>query len=231
MSKIKALSFDLYRTLLNTRDFHEQAVSEILAVARATSVEPALFHSTWDEFYDDVHLELGPDRFIREQDVAVESLRRAFRKFGIDGDPVAGTNLWLHKYEKVDLYPEVEETLNILAERYPMVVTSNVDNDDIGFAVFKAKNLPFVDIVTSESCKSYKPHGKIFEATLSALKCQPGEVLHVGDSQRSDVVGAQNAGMRAVWLNRRSEELKHGIKPDYEIVDLRELLDLDIVLL
>jgi 2-haloacid dehalogenase len=64
---------------------------------------------------------------------------------------------------------------------------------------------------------------------LSVLKCQPGEVLHVGDSQRADVVGAKRAGMLAAWLNRRSHKLRPGIPiPDYEITNLRDLLDLDL---
>ncbi len=228
MSKIKALSFDMYRTLLDTRDFHEQAVDAILTRAGADSVDRDVFHSRWDELYEDVHIEMGQDRFIRERDVSVESLRRVLREFEIDADPVAGTNLWLNQYEKAGLFSEVEEVLNILAERYPMIVTSNVDNDDEGYAAFRTKNLPFVEIITSEDCRSYKPHGKIFKVALSVLKCQPAEVLHIGDSQRSDVVGAKKAGMVAVWLNRKAEKLKPGVEPDYEIANLRELLHLEI---
>lgn len=228
MSKIKALSFDMYRTLIDTKDVHGKAVEKILTRAGATSVDRDIFHSRWDEFYEDLHLELGPDEFIRERDIGIESLRRALHEFGVDYDPVAGTDLWMDKYSSADLYPEVEEVLNTLAERHPMVVTSNVDNDDQGYAVFRTKKLPFIEIITSESCRSYKPHGKIFKAALSVLKCQPEEVLHIGDSQRSDVVGAKKAGMVAVWLNRKAEKLKPGVEPDYEITNLRELLHLDI---
>ena len=228
MGKIRALSFDMYRTLLDTKDFHLQAVDAILTRAGADSVDRGVFHSRWDELYEDVHIELGQHGFIRERDVAIESLRRIIREFDVDIDPVAGIDLWLNQYEKAELFPEVEEVLNILADRYPMVVTSNVDNDDPGYAVFVGKNLPFVDIITSEDCQSYKPHGKIFQAALSVLKCQPQEVLHIGDSQRSDVMGAKKAGMAAAWLNRKGEKLKPDIEPDYEIANLRELIHLEI---
>ena len=228
MTRIKALSFDMYRTLLDTRDFHEQAVDEILTRAGADSVDRDVFHSRWDDLYEDVHIEMAHDRFIRERDVSVESLRRTLREFEIDADPVAGTDLWLDQYENADLFSEVEEVLNLLAKRYPMIVTSNVDNNDQGYATFRTKKLPFVDIITSEDCRSYKPHGKIFKAALAVLKCQPSEVLHIGDSQRSDVVGAKKAGMVAVWLNRKAEKPKPGVEPDYEITNLRELLYLDL---
>jgi 2-haloalkanoic acid dehalogenase type II len=229
MARVKALSFDMYRTLIDTKDFHEQAVREILARENADSVDPDAFHSRWDKFFDDVWLALGPGEFIREYDVSVESLRRTFREFGINGDPKAGTNIWLSKYESADLFPEVEEVLQILAADYPMVIISNVDDDDLGYAMLKKRNLPFRAIITSESFRSYKPHEKMFKEALSILRCRPGEVLHIGDSQTADVLGAKKAGMLAAWLNRRSHKLKPGIpSPDYEIINLRELLHLDL---
>lgn len=228
MGRIKALSFDMYRTLIDTKDFHEQACREILAREGASSVDPDIFHSRWDQIYDSVHLELGRDGFIRERDVAVESLRRLFLESGIDGDADTGVEIWMTKYKNADLYPEVEEVLRVLAVKYPMVVISNVDNDDLGYAMFRSRKLPFRAVITSESFRSYKPHGRLFQEALSILKCQPEEVLHIGDSQRSDVMGAKKAGMLAAWLNRRSEKLRPGIPaPDYQITDLRELLRLD----
>ena len=230
MGKIKALSFDMYRTLIDTKDFHEQAIREILEREGAELLDVDVFHSKWDEIFDEVWLSLGADDFIREYDVSLRSLQRTFREFGIEGDPEVGVGIWLRKYENADLYKEVEEVLGILSEKYPMVIISNVDNDDLGYAMFKKKNLPFRAIITSESFRSYKPHGKMFREALSILKCQPEEVLHVGDSQNSDVLGAKKAGMFAVWLNRRSDKLKPGIPaPDYEIANLRELLDIDVL--
>ena len=133
------------------------------------------------------------------------------------------------KYGDADLYPEVGEVLNVLSAKDPIVVISNVDDDDVGYGTFRRKNLPFRAIITSDSFKSYKPDGKMFREALSILQCLPEEVLHTGDSQRADVLGAKKAGMRAAWLNRRSDKLKPGIpKPDYEITNLRELLDLSL---
>jgi FMN phosphatase YigB (HAD superfamily) len=153
MGKIMALSFDMYRTLIDTRDFHEQAIREILTREDVNSVDPDHFHSRWDEIYDDMHQALGPDGFMSERDIGVESLRRAFREFGINGDPETGVNIWLSKYGNAVLYPEAEEVLHILAAKYPMVVISNVDDDDIGYAMFRAKSLPFRAIITSESLR------------------------------------------------------------------------------
>ena len=46
-----------------------------------------------------------------------------------------------------------------------------------------------------------KPEPRIFELALNALKTSPAECLHVGDSVRYDVVGAQAAGMTVVHID------------------------------
>jgi len=46
-----------------------------------------------------------------------------------------------------------------------------------------------------------KPDPRIFELALHALKTSPAECLHVGDSVRYDVTGAQAAGMTAVHID------------------------------
>ncbi|GAG92930.1 unnamed protein product, partial [marine sediment metagenome] len=57
-----------------------------------------------------------------------------------------------------------------------------------------------------------------------ALKCEPREVLHIGDSPEHDVLGAANAGLRTVWLNRRGETWQHSEKADFEAANLNEVL-------
>jgi 2-haloalkanoic acid dehalogenase type II len=226
MNKIKGLSFDMYRTLIDTKDFHEQAVQEILKQNDANSIDSGIFHSRWDEIYDEVYLALGKSEFMRLYDVSIESLLLTMKEFGIDGDPKVGVDLWLSKYEKADLYPEVEEVLKILSEKYPVIITSNVDDNDKGYAMLRERNLPVCAIVTSESSRSYKPDGKIFEDAIVILQCLPKEVLHIGDSQTADVLGGNKFGMLTAWLNRPpSKKLKAGIPiPDYEIQSLRDLL-------
>lgn len=216
----------MYRTLIDTKDFHEQAVREILKKNNAESVDINAFHKRWDEIYDDIYMSLGDGQFKLLYQVSVESLLKTMEEFGVKGDPEEGAKLWLSKYDRADLYPEVQEVLYKLSEKYPIIITSNVDNNDIGFAMLKRKNLPVKAIITSESSRSYKPDSKIFNNAISALRCQPNEILHIGDSQSADVLGGKRAGMLTAWLNRPpTKKLKQNIPPpDYEIQNLTELL-------
>lgn len=229
MGKIKGLSFDMYRTLINTKDFHEQAVLEILKKNNAESVDPSIFHRRWDEIYDDIYLSLNSDEFKPLYDISIESLKLVMQEFGVKGDPKADVDIWVSKYENADLYPDVNEVFEILSKKYLIVITSNVDNNDPGYSMLRKKNLPIKAFITSETSRSYKPDEKIFRDALSVLGLQPDEVLHTGDSQRADILGGKKIGMVTAWVKRKpSEDLMEGIpEPNYIISSIRELLDLD----
>ena len=70
-----------------------------------------------------------------------------------------------------------------------------------------------------------KPDPCIFEIAVREARCKPHELLHVGDHIEYDVQGANDAGVRSVWLNRTGESRRNGVKPDLEVSSLTELAD------
>ena len=70
-----------------------------------------------------------------------------------------------------------------------------------------------------------KPDPRIFEIAVREANCEPDELLHVGDHIEYDVRGANDAGVRSVWLNRNGESPSSDVKPDLEVASLRELTD------
>ena len=56
--------------------------------------------------------------------------------------------------------------------------------------------------VSADTARAYKPHREIFDETLRVSGCTPDEVVHIGDSYDTDVVGARVAGIRPVLLLR-----------------------------
>ena len=57
-------------------------------------------------------------------------------------------------------------------------------------------------LITSEDVGVTKPNPRIYEVALERLQCSPTEAVMVGDNWLADVVGALEAGIRPVWLNR-----------------------------
>jgi putative hydrolase of the HAD superfamily len=52
-----------------------------------------------------------------------------------------------------------------------------------------------------------KPARELFDLTAKALNLPAAQILHIGDSPREDVWGAQNAGFRALHLDRDTPSL------------------------
>ena len=100
-------------------------------------------------------------------------------------------------------YDDVIPALSQLHQQgYRLAVLSNLRRDmselcqGLGLA-------PYLDFyVSSAEVGAEKPHAAVFLAALEKAAVAPGEVVHVGDQVRSDVVGARGVGIHPVLLDR-----------------------------
>jgi putative hydrolase of the HAD superfamily len=88
-------------------------------------------------------------------------------------------------------------------------------------------------IYTSEEFGLRKPHPRLFQTLLDDWGMSPEEVIMVGDTLDADVLGAHNAGMRGIWIDRgpanpwsKNEEARSYIVPDATIEQLAQLRQL-----
>lgn len=113
-------------------------------------------------------------------------------------------------------FPDSHRALVSLAERYRLIILSNVDRTS--FAASNARlGVNFDAIVTAEDVGSYKPSPRNFAALVqraAALGIGSGRLLHVAQSLFHDHVPAQRAGLRTVWINRRHGRPGWGATPD-----------------
>lgn len=71
-----------------------------------------------------------------------------------------------------------------------------------------------------------KPAPEIFHAACRQLHVQPGNTVHIGDRLDLDAIGARDAGLHAVWLNRddHPREERDDAPDDVQVIaDLTEL--------
>lgn len=121
--------------------------------------------------------------------------------------------------QRVDLFDDVLPALTALAARFPLVSVSNgnADLDRVGIARF------FRAAVSAREFGVGKPDPRIFHAAAGAVDVLPEQVLHVGDDATLDVLGAVNAGMQAVWVNREDHLWPHEQQPELTVASLAEL--------
>jgi FMN hydrolase / 5-amino-6-(5-phospho-D-ribitylamino)uracil phosphatase len=96
----------------------------------------------------------------------------------------------------------VRESLNRLAGRYRMGIIS-----DVGFSPGRVLKkileqnglLGFFDsLVFSDEAGCSKPHLEVFRRTAERLSAAPGEIVHIGDLEFTDIIGAKQAGYHAI---------------------------------
>ncbi|MBP1990576.1 HAD family hydrolase [Paenibacillus eucommiae] len=115
------------------------------------------------------------------------------------------------------------DSLSFLEEvKMPIYILSNIDSDDLA-AAMKHHHIQAAGIITSEDVQAYKPRPEMFKETMKRFHLTNDEVVHIGDSLISDVQGAQGAGIKAVWLNRKKKAAPEHIKPDYVFGNLLEV--------
>ncbi|MFN8526983.1 MAG: HAD family hydrolase [Anaerolineae bacterium] len=104
----------------------------------------------------------------------------------------------------VEPIPGAVEAIKALHQRdLTMVVASNSQTpaDYIERMLMQiAVSAYFSRIFTAYTLHSPKPYPAFFLGMLQTLNLQPSELLMVGDSYLSDVVGASNVGMPALWF-------------------------------
>ncbi len=162
------------------------------------------------------HLDLGALRRA--------GLVAAFEQAGEDSDKVEQAMVeFFAARNAVVPYDDVLPGLLRLKGRVKIgsVSNGNADLQAIGLAHH------FAVSVAAHQLGHAKPDAAIFHAACDALGVVPQDAVYVGDDVLLDVRGAQQAGLRAVWLNRTGSmlHLEHGVEPDAICADFDELLD------
>ena len=85
----------------------------------------------------------------------------------------------------------------------------------------------FDDVFISEVVGVEKPGIGYFEHVWSVIgHYEPDEVMIVGDSLTSDIRGGNNAGILTCWYNPKELPNNKGVRVDYEIRHLNEVMDI-----
>ena len=102
------------------------------------------------------------------------------------------------------LYPEVLQTLKVLKQRgVRSSVISNFDSRLVQILDGLGIGSCFEHIFVSSRVGYAKPDPQIFHFAVKQHEVEPGESLHVGDSEVNDRRGAANAGLRGILVDRR----------------------------
>jgi HAD superfamily hydrolase (TIGR01509 family) len=127
--------------------------------------------------------------------------------------------LFRHYRNQVEPFEFSESILSMLKQHFVVGAITN------GNAQLEQTSLGkyFDFAVSAEQVGVSKPHVKMFERASSLANIELAKIMHVGDSAKTDVIGAMNAGCKAVWYNSQRQPWPGGQNPHHVIHCLTEL--------
>lgn len=225
-SNIKAILFDLDDTILDSKTAEYNAICDFKRLFKEfAEIENNEFAKIWSkvtmELYDKYH-----NGLISFETLRTERIKRLFSNFNIkikDEDAKGKFKMYLELYEKNwILFPDTIEVLEQLKNNYKLAIVTNGDG------VQQRKKIKqtgiekyFSEIIISSEVGVSKPDKDIFEITCKRLNVEPEECMMIGDKMKVDVEGCAQLGMKAVWVNRKKENIKYA----YTITELQELCE------
>jgi FMN hydrolase / 5-amino-6-(5-phospho-D-ribitylamino)uracil phosphatase len=224
IDRIRGISIDLDDTLWPIGPTIERAEAALQAwFAAHAPMTAALFANP--EAVRDIRNHIAQRRPEIRHDLSAvrrEAIRMALYRSG--DDPLRANeafDVFFKARQEVKLYADASDGLRRLAARFPIVSCSN-GNADVGKAgvgqYFKAQ-------VNAVKAGRGKPHRPIFDMVSAELGVPNTAVLHIGDDIALDVVGAIDAGMQAVWINRGETVWPYDNRPVEGFTDLHQLCD------
>jgi len=236
---LKAVIFDMGGTLIEFERLPWSLmqiveVNEIYGfLGRRNGGMPTLeqFHETYRELWKkardsslSTHVELDLGTFLEGlcARVGIETDEELVRKLvEIHYAPVR---------RELTVYPDVAETLESLQARgYKLALLSNTmwprEFHEADLTMFGLTDFFKVRFFSSDFPRR-KPHPAIFLAATEALGVSTEHAVYVGDFPERDIVGAHNAGMKAILKHHPLRTAAPSIVPDASIRELAELLDI-----
>ncbi|MFQ5575860.1 MAG: HAD family hydrolase [Anaerolineae bacterium] len=230
---IKAVTFDFWSTLYRGRTpkYTERLLSLKAAVEEGSDArfELAAFEAAlkaarraWNRAWVDEHRTIGAPEWLSiltaELGVSLRPRARAAIEAGLENTVLQ---------DLPTLAPGLVPVLADLSARYRLAIISDtgLTPGRVLRQVLAHDNVfdYFSHCTFSDELGRSKPHADAFLSTLAALNAKPQQAVHVGDTLRTDIAGAQNVGMRAVQYVGLNHDDYPGVTPDAVIHSHTEL--------
>ena len=207
---IKAVFFDLYQTLIRYDPPREQLQAKVLKEFGIDVAPEAIRRALLiaDEFIYQEHARWSLSKRPTEEKMAVyaQYQRILLKEAEVDASEqlIVGVLGKMQQFDlKLVLFDDVVPVLTQLRERRLILgLISNVDHDITPLCDELGLSSLLQVVVTSQNAGFNKPQPEIFREALRQAGVEPSEAIYVGDQYQIDVVGASEAGIKGVLLDR-----------------------------
>ncbi len=220
-NKYKYLMFDLDDTILDFKKGEQKALKKVFNYYELSydkeifNIYKQVNNEYWKNF------ELG---LIEKDQITKGRFTTFFEKMNIKCDGLEANQLFIDELSKCDyLIEDSYKLLEKLSKDYYLVaVTNGFSQAQNGRLKVTGLDKYFRNIYISSEIGSQKPQKEFFDFVVKDLNLNNiNEVLIIGDSLNSDIIGGINYGFDTCWLN--PNDLATKLNPTYTITSLKEL--------
>ena len=140
------------------------------------------------------------DAYLTQDEIVDRLISDMVEQIGLTDDPSALRGLIRSYWVNAPVFADAR----IFFERcpVPIYIITNIGLPYMEQAL-RRNDLKAAGVISADAARAYKPHRETFDEALRISGCTPGEVVHIGDSYDTDVMGARGVGIRPVLLLRR----------------------------
>jgi HAD superfamily hydrolase (TIGR01509 family) len=206
---IKAVLFDLDDTLFDHQYSCRSGLAALMqhydSLSQASLDELEQLHMA---LLNELHMDVLRGKASID-DMRAERFRRIFLHYGEQASPaIIQEAVMLYREAYKDARRAIFGVVPLLQALHSRVHIAVVTNNMLVEQQEKLRVCGLTSLVdtlvASGEVGSIKPESAIFEITLQRIGCRAQEAIMIGDSWKADVLGAQGAGIQAVWFNRSS---------------------------
>jgi 2-haloacid dehalogenase/putative hydrolase of the HAD superfamily len=220
---IKAIFVDFYGTLVEEDD---KIVSSIVDNVVNKSNKKSINHNYVGQFWREEFVSLcnvhNDKNFKLQKEIEYISLKNTALKF----ESEINVENELERQFEYWIKPAIFSDSIFFLEKiqFPVIIVSNIDRNEIIEAI-EYNKIDVQNIITSEDTLYYKPNENMFKIAMKRNNLSANEIIHIGDSISSDILGANNVNIKSVWLNRNGKENKTNTIPDLIVKDFIEVIE------
>lgn len=196
---IKAVFMDYTGTIVQETGKEIQETAMIICQNSSLHDPRTLLKEWWGVIKKYEEASYG-DSYLTEDEIADRALNFLVDKFQLKADLEKLHRLIQGFWVNAPIFPDVRNFF----EKCPLPIYI-ISNNGIQYVdqAMKLNNLSPAGIVCADMVRAYKPHRELFEKALEISGCNSAEVIHVGDSYQSDVLGALSAGIKPILIDRK----------------------------
>jgi putative hydrolase of the HAD superfamily len=215
---IEAVTIDFWNTIVETGDGSRRKAARIAAVIDGAAEAGASIGATEAGAAIDAIYPVFEKTWFGEQRTLLpsECVALIWENLGIPM-PTAVHERIVHTVERSlladppPLLPGAMETIMTLSQtrKLALISDTSITPGTVLREILEGYGLAgaFSHFIFSDELGVSKPHERTFRSALQALHVEPSAAAHIGDIERTDIIGAKDIGMKAILFNGKRDSI------------------------